>query len=358
MINFRITGVTSRDIELFSRYQKRIFFSKTDLALPAKNFNSINKQAIDSIIYEKFKIHPQQIVLLKPSTNHKVYQVKCANLSYIVRFALVDKLFKSLNFIKQKWVMEKLTQKKLPAIKIYQIDFSRKNIACDFSIEQSAQGKTLYDLFKENNSDIKLFFKLGQFVANIHSIKTKKFGPLDISSIIKSGQGLGIYNSWSKYLLLNLETHLKVCLDIKAIDSKTYLRIKQVFTKLVGIVSDVSPRLLHGDLANHNIFSDGKKITAIIDWEDCISGDPIFDIAFFGTGAFRKKIWFNQFIKGYQTQQKLPKDFNIRYWLYYLRISISKTVIRHKLQLPENSFTKNHLSRINKSLNKLESLIK
>ena len=37
--------------------------------------------------------------------------------------------------------------------------------------------------------------------------------------------------------------------------------------------------LVHGDLMIHNLLSDGKRLTVVLDWEFALWGDPDFDLA-------------------------------------------------------------------------------
>lgn len=49
-------------------------------------------------------------------------------------------------------------------------------------------------------------------------------------------------------------------------------KIKRIFLK-------VQPTLLHGDLIMHNILTDSKNLSGILDWEFAQYGDPFYDLA-------------------------------------------------------------------------------
>ena len=87
--------------------------------------------------------------------------------------------------------------------------------------------------------------------------------------------------------------------------------------------------LLHGDLNSRNLFVDHTGfITHLIDWEDALGGDPIFDLAFWAT--FHPELDHKHLIQAYYHQVVKPADFDYRFWVYYLRIAVSKAVLLHK----------------------------
>lgn len=59
---------------------------------------------------------------------------------------------------------------------------------------------------------------------------------------------------------------------LKIADNIKEEKIKRIFSK-------VQPTLLHGDLIMHNILTDSKNLTGILDWEFAQYGDPFYDLA-------------------------------------------------------------------------------
>jgi aminoglycoside phosphotransferase (APT) family kinase protein len=56
---------------------------------------------------------------------------------------------------------------------------------------------------------------------------------------------------------------------------------------LASQLDNVRPRLLHGDLGDGEIFVDPRSgaVTALVDWGDALSGDPLYDFARFVAGG-------------------------------------------------------------------------
>jgi aminoglycoside phosphotransferase (APT) family kinase protein len=177
--------------------------------------------------------------------------------------------------------------------------------------------------------DPELLQNIGFLVAEIHAINLIGFGPISLQSISSDNPTpQGLHTHWHNYIFLRLEDHIATCEKNKIISTQEASQIYSIFHANKGLFSIMNSVLLHGDLGIHNLIStDGKTISGIIDWEDCMAGDPVFDIAFWGT--FFKDGMIEEFLKGYTAVHTLSDDFYTRYWLYYLRIALSKTVHRH-----------------------------
>ena len=46
-------------------------------------------------------------------------------------------------------------------------------------------------------------------------------------------------------------------------------------------------KLVHGDFGSNNVLADGRQITAVIDWDNALYGDPLYDVA----GAYFWSTW-------------------------------------------------------------------
>lgn len=194
---------------------------------------------------------------------------------------------------------------------------------------------------------------LGRALAHIHSIKTSGFGPFD--SVVGQNKLKGIYPKWSVYFLKNLKEHLRLLQKAKVIDLQAHKRITKIFDKYKSKIKCFSPRLLHGDVANHNaILSSGKIV--LVDWEDAVSGDPTYDIAYYASGIYTKSKWLKSFLSGYQKISPLPKDFGFRYRIYFLRIALAKALIRYKTYTISKKGLPDVHERIKNALNEISKL--
>lgn len=60
---------------------------------------------------------------------------------------------------------------------------------------------------------------------------------------------------------------------------------KQALHRLLGLVEDCAGSctdiraLVHGDFGSNNVLAAGNAITAVIDWSEALTGDPLYDVA-------------------------------------------------------------------------------
>ena len=84
--------------------------------------------------------------------------------------------------------------------------------------------------------------------------------------------------------------------------------------------------LVHKDLALWNVMGTPEKVTAVIDWDDSISGDPLDDLSLLA--CFHDAEFLAAALRGYAAVRPLPENWQARFWLHLLRNMIVKSVIR------------------------------
>lgn len=313
------------ELKKFAHYQKQVFFSKTDIVKKQAAAEK-DPEVINQICIREFKKNPSSALKCQErSSFNRVYKFSIDRKAYIIRISAQK--FAKMQFTAEKLIYEILEKEKLQKVSVYKIGSIKKPAPSDYQIMDCVAGETLFDISKKKKIPASFLFELGNFTARLHKIPAVGFGQINMAKSL-DGKLEGIYNDWNAYLECNLGKHLEYCLDNKIINKIIYDRIIKVFKN--NRIDRVESVLLHGDLANHNVFINKEKVSGLIDWEDVIAGDPVFDIAFYGTGTIKNPQWLDEFLKGYKSFSKLPEDFLLRYWVYYLRISLSKAVLRHK----------------------------
>ena len=363
-------NLPQKELRKFSRRRRSIFYLKADIDVPDDVLSSLRNRKMEDTSINDFHITeickhvfnelPLATVSLSDSgTFHSLYRIIFPNgRSYVLRVNVLSHLYRGFYFYIDEWVVEALKQKGLPSLEIYFVDLSQKLCPFDYQIVEEAKGEPLNMMEMDEEFDKKFIFELGRTIAGLHTIVTESFGLLDVSCVMKEQKGKGLIDSWEEYIFLNLDKHIKTCYEIGAITLGEGRIIETVFKHAHPLLENVTSSLLHGDLGNHNVFSDGRCITGIIDWEDCMSGDSIFDIAYWGTFYANDTDKRHQlFINGYKSLRQLPKDFELRYWLYYLRVALAKTVHRYRFKYPDRPGSLPSSRRIQKGLRKVEPLI-
>lgn len=171
----------------------------------------------------------------------------------------------------------------------------------------------------------------GAFLKHIHTIPVKGFGMLTLE-----GKELrGGHTTWREAIYVCLEETLTYLLKHKLISSKQEKEIRHAFEKNDELLTLKSGLTLHGDYHNGNIMIDEgiNEVVAAIDLSQAKSGDPIYDIAFYGTYVSPKTL--DAFCEGYFDQLTKPNDFEKKLALYQLRIYLSKAKLRKRFGYTE-----------------------
>lgn len=341
----------SAALEQWNERRRRIFYPKTDLDFDLEALRR-RREALARIELSKVaSILDEEVRAIRflpnAGTFHALFQID-ASKRYILKLAPEAPAF---GFAIEAWAMRQLAHAGLPALEIRAFSVLAGELPVPYLIVEQANGRPLREFENPDTQAMPepLLFELGKTLARIHAVETRGAGLLDVGTLETNPSGL--LATWKDYIHLRLEEHVRVCREIEAISAGEAATIGQLFA---NIPPPQPLRLLHGDTGHHNFFSDGLRITAVIDWEDALSGDPIFDVAYWGT--FVRDEMRARFLEGYSSVQPLPADFERRYWLYYLRVALSKTVHRHHFRAKDRLGRPPASQRIQKALSNLAKL--
>jgi aminoglycoside phosphotransferase (APT) family kinase protein len=166
------------------------------------------------------------------------------------------------DYIKEQWAIAKVRELKVPTPDILEV--GNEVVPYPYMISRKVEGEE--STFHPQRLEI--LHEIGRYGALVNSIRTTGFG----STFDWSNNQLSKNDSWDDFLdrELSLDHRLKT-LEKRKILSKAQTK------KLAATLRSVSklvkrPTLNHGDLRLKNVLVNGKgAVTAIIDWEDCIS---------------------------------------------------------------------------------------
>jgi aminoglycoside phosphotransferase (APT) family kinase protein len=336
-------GAVQAVLELWNIGRRGIFYPKTD---DRRNVDAIHEPTIDAaFVAQALDAEIQSIEPIKGGTMHQLHRVKTAQKNWILKLPYYNADF---GFQLEARAMDQLSKIGLPSLQVGAFSPVNQGDHPPFLLVEEASGRTLTSFEDPETQQMPehLLFELGRTLAQVHQIHGERAGLIDCSK----EKWTGLETDWNKYLSLQLDNHLHLCAYIGAIDERERNKIQSLF-----IPEFQAPmRLLHGDPGHHNMFSDGERVTAIIDWEDALIGDPAFDIAYWG--SFVRDAMRTPFLSGYETIEKLPFDFEYRYWLYYLRVALSKTVHRRQSGIQDREGRPRASLRIQKALSNLAKL--
>lgn len=334
------------------------FYPKTDSPLPDEVLRSARKFDLPASTFadvcrvglgvEATAVEP--LPAQRQGTFHRVARVQLADSrSVFVRINALSTFTRDFTLVNNAWAMDRLRKHGLPSLPVYRVDVSRNDFPFEYEILAEAPGVELSSVTDEP-SLLASLGDLGRMLAGIHGIAVEDYGWVDV---VPDRPGRGLFDTWRAFVLNRLDDHLSVCESIGAIDSGERERIASAFTEHDSLFDGVSPVLLHGDLSGRNAFVEANRITALIDWEDCLAGDPVFDLAFWAT--FQPDERHAALLDAYALIRPLPADFEPRFWLYYLRVALSKTVLIRRFGYPDQLPGRPSASRrIQKALARLE----
>ncbi len=189
------------------------------------------------------------------------------------------------------------------------------------------------ETYRKNRHDPgALAHSAGSFLAALHGVPLSGFGPF--SPRYAEGLLMGAYDSWEAAIRDGVPDTLKYLERESIVNMEIAQEITAVFERHAPLLALSEGVLLHGDYhpANVLVRMDTGAIAGAVDLSQAKVGDPLFDIAFYGTydGAA-----LPAFVSGYQDVRPIPENPIERIALYSLRILMSKAKLRHRFGFGE-----------------------
>ena len=304
--------------------------------LSEKNEKSVQFEADAASLCELFTGPKSKASLLPDGTFHAVYQVRGdSGKGVILRVGIVESAGSSLSFLVEERLISHLVKSGVPVPEMLDIDIMCNKASYPFVIMEEMRYPTLKSLEHPANQALPphLLKALGRITAQLHFLQGEGYGLLNVNIRSDFEPPVGMHALWEDYLLLRLEDHLELCRAAEAITAVEQKNIYDLLIQAAPLYHNAPSRLLHGDLGHHNVLTNEERITALLDWEDALYGDPIFDIA--GWATFNRPEAYPIFLQGYLEEAELPDEFDRLFWLYYLRIAISKTAHRRRFGIKD-----------------------
>ena len=214
-------------------------------------------------------------------------------------------------------------------------------------------GNSLAELDADEARMLEALGWVGRFLAELHRLGGTGAGPLSLSALQAHPPSLaGVHASWDQYVLLRLEEHVVDCERAGDLAPGESARVRACFAQARGELAGITGALLHGDPGNHNFIVGDEGIRGVIDWEDALLGDPLFDLASLCT--FHPERRHEAIFAAYGAQVRPGTLAFERFWLYFLRIALAKTVHRRRFGYTDRPGRAPAARRIQLALARLE----
>lgn len=158
---------------------------------------------------------------------------------------------------------------------------------------------------------------------HVHALRGQGFGPVAASA---PAWLTGVHADWLRFVTTRLDEHLAICADAGLIDQVVSDRIAGEVARVATWADVVPSALLHGDPGSHNVLIEGGTVTALLDWEDALLGDPLFELA--SLCNFHPERRHPIVFAAYPVDLSPQRPEYTRFWVYFLRIAIARTVHR------------------------------
>lgn len=328
-----------KKIDLTDR--KNCFYWQTDRNLTAEQYKEIflerqnfSSSFLQSILQknstslkdtEKIEVVEPDRSVLKGNVNI-VRKIRVGEKDYVVR--MHPPAVKNGYFFAEAVALQKAKENGLPVPEVLEVHIAQDDNDMDFMVMTQSPGMTMEFAIQEDSAlEVPLLREAGQLLAYVHQIPVEKYGFFDNAIATKEKKLVGLHDSFRDFIFTGLQENIDRLLQFKVITTATADTFLNIFETMDFSVP-TGPRLLHNDYADWNILVNEKKISAILDWDECFGGDPVADLACWSTFFDIKR--FAELAKGYQAVSEFPEDFEERFHYYRLRYVISKMALRVK----------------------------
>lgn len=224
-------------------------------------------------------------------------------------------------------VMARVRALGVPTPRLFATDATRREVPFAWQIMELVAEPDLNRTFKAGTLDTdQVAEQLGRLIATWQAAPVEGFGPFDVDRLRTDRTLRGLHSSYAGYFFTRLDAHLAFLVDREFLEPDRADEIRTEIESHRALLDLPAGCLVHKDIALWNVLGTESKVTAVIDWDDCIAGDPMDDLTLLG--CFHDGAFLRRAFTGYVAVRALPDNHVARFWLHLLRNMIFKAVIR------------------------------
>lgn len=271
---------------------------------------------------------PNKALSLNPTGsqgNHITYVAKIGDLTGFVRIEDGPEHGDYLEL--ETRIITQLHKLGIPTPEVYTVDATRSRVPFAWQVLQYVPDPDLKRLHKDGRLHLDgIAREIGRYIAEWQTITPNGYGPFKPSSGENGCPFTGYHDSYAAYFYLHLERHVTYLTERGLLTCPRGKEILKAIDDNRGLLELSESCLVHKDLALWNILGTSERISAFIDWEDAIGGDPMDDFSLLG--CFHTGLFISEALEGYRTSRPLSDNHQRRFWLHLLRNMLVKAVIR------------------------------
>jgi aminoglycoside phosphotransferase (APT) family kinase protein len=219
----------------------------------------------------------------------------------------------------QIWVTEQCRSLGLPVPETLAVDLTPADGSPPLMISERMPGVSAYDAPLRQSERHAVFEQMGKYAARLHCIALSGFGSLQ-----PNGNGYaGSFASISAWICADIAAKLSELPDsVLPPERKTVLQDR--FAHEQAALERHQGVLLHGDFRFKNILLNGLQVSAVLDFEMALSGDPAMDIAWLIYSDGKDDTDLAAVRRGYESESRIEDraNFHTRLLLYQLRYAL------------------------------------
>lgn len=265
---------------------------------------------------------------LRADGNHVAFIVTHGERSYFFRSD--DGTGDDDYMLAESRLMQMVAAHGIPVPEVYHTDVTRSRCPFRFQLMAHCTAPCLNVYHKEGRLNLDTVpLQLGQLLRKLHAIHLDGFGFVDTTWLNTTGQVRGLDRAYVDYFHKRLDTHAGYLLHHGLLSEAEITDILDTFRRQECHLRIDQGSLVHRDMALWNVLGTPDCITAIIDWDDAVSGDPSDDLGILH--CLYEPSFMDRVMQGYWNGEPVPASFLQRVWLHTLRNMLWKTMIRHSL---------------------------
>ncbi len=260
----------------------------------------------------------QNRLLIKEIANDNEYSFTYLSVDFCFKKSILKIENNNVKYGREKIVTQKSILQLLPYYNI----LTSKLIKCGVHRDRMWIMLGFIDGCKLTEVNYKIYNSFVDLLTKIHSIYLKGFGYISTTK----GELSGIFSKWNDYLVGRFEYNIEFLENFLPISKIN--KIKSIFYNRVDNINIKRGVLIHNDIKTDNlIFNQDTQQLYILDWEESIIGDPLFEYA-----GILNKIKNNQ-LSPLLKMKWWDNDETVKFYRMCLIIYDIGWIIRH---VPEN----------------------